>query len=68
MRLRRELKAYIEAELRDYYQTKIDLIEAKADLILQAPVTDCTVITSMVVSNQFAAILHSRIRNGIAPN
>jgi len=40
MRLRRELKAYIEAELRDYHQTKIDLVEAKDDLILQAPVAD----------------------------
>jgi len=40
MRLRREIKAYIEAELRDFHQTKIDLVEAKDDLILQAPVAD----------------------------
>ena len=40
MRLRRELKAYIEAELRDFHQTKIDLVEAKDELILKSPVTD----------------------------
>lgn len=40
MRLRREIKAYIEAELRDYHQTKADLIEAKDDFIHQAPIAD----------------------------
>lgn len=40
MRLRREIKAYIEAELRDYHQTKADLIEAKDDFIFQAPIID----------------------------
>lgn len=40
MRMRREIKAYIEAELRDYHQTKMDLIEAKDELIFQAPLAD----------------------------
>lgn len=40
MRLRREIKAYIEAELRDYHQTKADLVEAKDDFIHQAPIVD----------------------------
>lgn len=40
MRLKRELKAYIEAELKDYHQTKADLLEAKDNLILQSPVAD----------------------------
>lgn len=40
MRLRREIKAYIEAELRDYHQTKADLVEAKDDFIHQAPIAD----------------------------
>lgn len=42
MRLRREIKAYIEAELRDYHQTKADLVDAKANLILQSPIADTT--------------------------
>lgn len=37
MKLRREIRAYIEAELRDYHQTKIDLIEAKEDIMLEGP-------------------------------
>ena len=40
MKLRNEIKAYIEAELRDYHQTKIDLIEAKEDIAEGAPATD----------------------------
>ncbi|QDR81368.1 hypothetical protein [Sporomusa termitida] len=40
MRLKRELKAYIEAELKDYHQTKADLLETKDNLILQSPVAD----------------------------
>lgn len=30
--MRREMKAYIEAELREYHQTRLDLEEAKEDL------------------------------------
>ena len=37
MKLRREIRAYIEAELRDYHQTKIDLVEAKEDIMLEGP-------------------------------
>ena len=40
MRLRPDIKAYIEAELRDYHQTKMDLIEAKEDIAESAPIVD----------------------------
>jgi len=40
MKLRPDIKAYIEAELRDYHQTKKDLIEAKEDIALSAPALD----------------------------
>ena len=32
MKLRPEVKAYVEAELRDYHQTKLDLIELREDI------------------------------------
>lgn len=40
MRLKPEIKAYIEAELRDYHQTKLDLVEAKEDIAESAPLAD----------------------------
>lgn len=50
MRLKREMKAYIEAELRDYHQTKLDLIEHKDELILQSPVSDSSGVRGTNVS------------------
>lgn len=40
MRLKPEIKAYIEAELRDYHQTKLDLVEAKEDIAESAQEID----------------------------
>lgn len=40
MKLKKEIKAYIEAELRDYHQTKKDLLEAKEDIALESPAYD----------------------------
>jgi RinA family phage transcriptional activator len=37
LRLSRHIKAYIEAELRDYHQTKHELEELKSDLINMSP-------------------------------
>jgi len=38
MKLRLDIKAYIEAELRDYHQTRKDLTEAKEDIALSGSV------------------------------
>ncbi|MBP2656206.1 MAG: phage transcriptional regulator, RinA family [Firmicutes bacterium] len=40
MKLRREIRLYIEAELRDYYQTKADLLEAQNDIMLEGHIND----------------------------
>ncbi len=35
--MKKELRAYIEAELRDYHQTKQDLLELREDLLSESP-------------------------------
>lgn len=40
MKLRREYKSYIEAELRDYHQTKKEILEAKEDIACTTPILD----------------------------
>ena len=40
MKLRREIRAYIEAELRDYHSTLNAIVEDRNELLLKSPVFD----------------------------
>ena len=42
MKLKKEIKAYIEAELRDYYDTLHELEELKEDIAQEVPIIDDT--------------------------
>ncbi|MBP2652206.1 MAG: phage transcriptional regulator, RinA family [Firmicutes bacterium] len=67
MKLRRDIKLYIEAELRDYHQTKQDLLEAKHDIILEGYTIDGSGIRGTNISRPTEAktvqlITNKRIR------
>jgi RinA family phage transcriptional activator len=52
MKLRPDIKAYVEAELRDYHQTRKDLVEAKEDIALSGPVLNNLGIVVGAKTNQ----------------
>jgi RinA family phage transcriptional activator len=63
MKLRREIRLYIEAELRDYHQTKADLLEAQDDIMLEGHMIDVSGIRGTSIGRPTEAKMMKLLTN-----